>query len=74
MALECSRARSLLSDGAPLIRSLSPAPALAVAAFVAGGRAALDALAEARYALATHPRADRRSFAAAFATTLWRRA
>jgi squalene synthase HpnC len=74
MALESARARSLLSDGAPLIRSLRPAPALAVAAFVAGGRAALDALADARYATATHPRAGRRSFAAALGTTLWRRA
>jgi squalene synthase HpnC len=74
MALESARARSLLSDGAPLIRSLNPAPALAVAAFLAGGRAALDALDDAHYALATHPRAGRRSFAAALGTTLWRRA
>jgi phytoene/squalene synthetase len=44
IAFEASRARSMLSAGAPLARTLSLRPRLAVAGFVAGGRAALDAL------------------------------
>jgi squalene synthase HpnC len=61
MAFEIARARALLSEGAPLARTLAPRPRLAVAGFVAGGRAALDALA--------HGRTDRsrRAFARAFA-------
>jgi squalene synthase HpnC len=38
---EVSRAAAMLRDGAPLAVSLPPAPRLAVAAFVAGGRSAL---------------------------------
>jgi squalene synthase HpnC len=49
IAFEVARARSLLADGAPLIRQLHGRPRLAVAAFVAGGRAALDAIERARY-------------------------
>jgi squalene synthase HpnC len=59
IAFEASRARSLLSAGAPLARTLSLRPRLAVAGFVAGGRAALDALEAAG--------ARRRGFAAAYA-------
>jgi squalene synthase HpnC len=44
MAFEVQRARALLSDGAALARTLSPRPRIAVAGFVAGGRAALDEL------------------------------
>jgi phytoene/squalene synthetase len=44
IAFEASRARSMLSAGVPLARTLSLRPRLAVAGFVAGGRAALDAL------------------------------
>jgi len=72
MAFEVARARALLADGAPLIRRLEPRAALAVAGFVAGGRAALDALAGSGYnVLTAHPRPTRRSFAAALARTLW---
>jgi squalene synthase HpnC len=44
IAFEVDRARELLDDGLPLVRTLRGRPALAVAAFVAGGRAALDAI------------------------------
>jgi squalene synthase HpnC len=44
IAFEAGRARSLLAEGAPLARTLPPRPRAAVASFVAGGRAALDAL------------------------------
>jgi squalene synthase HpnC len=44
VAFESDRARRLLAAGAPLARTLAPRPRLAIAGFVAGGRAALDAL------------------------------
>ena len=44
IAFEARRARALLSAGAPLALTLSPRPRIAIAAFVAGGRAALDGL------------------------------
>jgi phytoene/squalene synthetase len=44
IAFESSRARSMLSAGAPLARMLPLRPRLAVAGFVAGGRAALNVL------------------------------
>jgi squalene synthase HpnC len=44
IAFEARRARSLLGSGAPLARTLPPRPRIAVAGFVAGGRAALDGL------------------------------
>lgn len=44
LAFESHRARRLLAAGAPLARTLPPRPRLAIAGFVAGGRAALDAL------------------------------
>jgi squalene synthase HpnC len=74
MAFEAARARSLLADGAPLIRLLAPRPAVAVAGFVAGGRAALNAIAGAGYdVLGARPRPTRGSFATSLLTTLWRR-
>jgi phytoene/squalene synthetase len=42
--LEANRARALLGSGAPLARTLPPAPRLAVAGFTAGGLRALDRL------------------------------
>jgi squalene synthase HpnC len=42
--LEATRARGLLGSGAPLARTLPPAPRLAVAGFTAGGLRALDRL------------------------------
>jgi squalene synthase HpnC len=44
IAFEVARARRLLSDGAPLSRRLGGRAGLAVASFLAGGRAALDAI------------------------------
>ena len=49
MAFEVGRARDLLDGGAPLARDLGGRGGLAVAAFVAGGRSALDAIGRAGY-------------------------
>jgi squalene synthase HpnC len=45
LAFEIARARALLDEGAPLIGTLRGRARLAVAGYVGGGRAALDALA-----------------------------
>ncbi|HZU61053.1 MAG TPA: squalene synthase HpnC, partial [Solirubrobacteraceae bacterium] len=67
LAFESERARALLAAGPTLARSLDPRPRLAVACFVAGGRAALDGLARASYDVlnAPPPRGSRREFARA---------
>jgi squalene synthase HpnC len=44
IAFEVARARRLFADGAPLTRQLRGRAGLAVASFLAGGRAALDAI------------------------------
>jgi hypothetical protein len=44
MAFEITRAAELLDSGAPLVRMLRGWARLAVAGYVAGGRAAVDAL------------------------------
>jgi squalene synthase HpnC len=44
MDFEVRRAREMLDGGAPLVRTLRGRPRLAVAAFVGGGHAALDAI------------------------------
>ena len=44
IAFEATRARALLGSGAPLARTLPPAPRLAVAGFAAGGLRALERL------------------------------
>jgi squalene synthase HpnC len=49
MAFEVGRAGSLLDRGVPLARDLGGRAGFAVAAFVAGGRSALDAIARAGY-------------------------
>ena len=49
MAFEVARARRLLDEGAPLVRSLHGRPRWAVAGFWAGGQAALDAVAARRF-------------------------
>jgi squalene synthase HpnC len=60
MAFEVGRARSLLDEGAPLARELGGRAGFAVAAFVAGGRSALDAIARAGYdVLSVRPRPSR---------------
>jgi squalene synthase HpnC len=56
LAFECARARELFARGAPLIGELRGVRArLAVAAFVAGGRAALDAIERADYDVLAGP-------------------
>ena len=60
MRFEVTRARELLSAGEPLLAQLRRRPRVAVAAFVAGGRAALDAVERAGYDVrAGAPRAAR---------------
>jgi squalene synthase HpnC len=57
LAFEVARARELLERGAPLIRALKGRQSLAVAAFVAGGRAALSAVERADFdVLGARPR------------------
>ena len=46
---EVGRARELLAAGVPLVRSVDGRPKLAVAAFVAGGRAALGEIERSRF-------------------------
>jgi squalene synthase HpnC len=71
LAFETARARALLSEGAPLIAQMHGRPRVAVAAFLAGGRAALDAIERAHYdVLAGPPRAGRVRGALALAATL----
>lgn len=62
MAFEVERARQLLDEGAPLVGNLRGSARVAVAGYVAGGRAALAAIADAGYDVlcATHkPRRGR---------------
>jgi len=71
LAVEVARARDLLADGAPLIAQLRGRPKLAVAAFAAGGSAALEAIEHAGYdVLGGAPRAGRARRAAALVATL----
>ncbi len=49
LAFEVERARGLLAEGEPLIGELNGRARIAVAAFLAGGRAALEAIERARY-------------------------
>jgi squalene synthase HpnC len=67
IAFEAARARGLLAAGAPLTRRLPARARLAVAGFVAGGRAALDGLQRAGWdPLANSAGRARRDFATAF--------
>ena len=62
---EAARASALLDEGAPLVGTLRGAARLAVAGYVAGGRAALSALASCgNDVLATTPRPEKRETAA----------
>ncbi|MEA2315173.1 MAG: hypothetical protein QOI03_1865 [Solirubrobacteraceae bacterium] len=71
LAFEVQRARALLREGAPLIAELRGRPKIAIAAFIAGARAALDAIEAADYdVLAGAPRAGRSRRALALARTL----
>jgi squalene synthase HpnC len=71
MRFELARARELFSAGEPLLAQLRRRPRLAVAAFLAGGRAALDAIERAGYDVrAGAPRAARWRRALALARVL----
>jgi squalene synthase HpnC len=71
LAFEVARARELLTDGAPLMDELRGRERLAVAAFVAGGRTALEAIERAGYdVLSGPPRAGRGRRALALAAVL----
>jgi squalene synthase HpnC len=60
LAFEVRRARALFEDGAPLLATLRGRERLAVAGFLAGGHAALDAIERAHYdVLAAPPQAGR---------------
>lgn len=60
LAYEVARTRELLDQGSPLVRMLRGRPSFAVAAFVAGGRAALTAIERAGYdVLGSRPRPGR---------------
>ena len=62
LAFEVERARALLDDGARLVGTLAGRARIAVAGYVGGGRAALDAIEAAGYdVLAGPPRANRRA-------------
>ncbi len=61
---EVARARGLLDSGSALVRTLGGRARLAVAGFIAGGRAALDAIERAEYdVLATQAKPRRRDLA-----------
>ena len=55
VGFEVQRARQLLREGAPLVGTLRGRPRLAVAAFVAGGLAALDAIERAGFDVSRGP-------------------
>jgi len=75
VAHEVRRSRVLLADAAPLSASLRLRPRLAVAAFGAGGSAALDAIERASYdVVAERRRPRKRRFAARWIATLFSRA
>ncbi len=60
ISFEATRARELLADGVPLLAGVGGRPKLALAGFVAGGRAALDAIERAHFdVLAAPPRPSR---------------
>jgi squalene synthase HpnC len=62
LAFECERARGLLDEGAPLVGTLGGRARFAVAGYVGGGRAALEAIEAAGFdVLAGPPRARRGS-------------
>ncbi len=71
LAFEVRRAHRLLDEGTPLVAQLRGRARIAVAAFVAGGRAALGAIERASYdVLGGAPRAGSARRAAALAGTL----
>ena len=74
MAFEVERARALLDDGAPLVGRLHGRARIAVAGYVGGGRAALDAIDAAGYdVLAGPPKAGKARRALSTLATYTRR-
>ena len=74
LAFEVARGRALLDRGAPLLGQLRGRERLAIAGFLAGGRAALDAIERARYdVLAGPPRASKPRRLLALLATLAKR-
>lgn len=74
MAFEVSRAGGMLSAGAPLVATLHGWARLAVAGFVAGGRAALAAIVAAEYdVLSCSPKPTRRRLARELSSVLLRK-
>jgi squalene synthase HpnC len=72
IGFEVARARSLLAQGMPLIGSMRGRARLGVAAFIAGGRAALDAIERADHdVLGGAPPVSAGRGAGALARTLW---
>lgn len=73
LLFEAERATRLLREGEPLVATLSGAPRLAVAAFVAGGDAAVDSLRRVGFdVLAQPPRTRRRDVLRHAGAVLWR--
>jgi squalene synthase HpnC len=71
LAFEVSRAQALMTRGTPLVATLSGSARIAVAGFVAGGQAALDALGAADFdVLSGPPRASRARIARGTLTRL----
>ena len=71
IAKEVARAHALLELGAPLAKLLPPRPRTAIAAFVAGGRATLDAVTASGYDVwRATPRRTRSAFARRLAGAL----
>jgi squalene synthase HpnC len=71
VAFECGRARHMLEEGGPLVASLPGRLRVAVAGFIAGGQAAIDALAALDYdPLADPARPTTGRFASHLARTL----
>ncbi len=72
LRFECERAHGLLDEGVPLVKSLRGRARLAIGGFVAGGRAALDAIAHASYdVMGGAPRVRRRDFARRYFSMLF---
>ena len=72
MAFEVERAHEMLTAGAPLINTLRGRRRLAIAAFVAGGRAALNAIQTADFdVLSCSPRPSKGSYLLELGRTLW---
>ena len=72
MAFEVERAHEFLAIGAPLANTLRGRPRLAIAAFVAGGRAALNAIQKDGFdVLSRSPRPSKAGYFLEFVRTLW---